>query len=56
MPVGHNSFILIEDNGNTEYYEFGRYNRGQTHGGTIIGQYKEGQGNWVRWKIPNIKK
>lgn len=56
MRVGHNSFILVDDNGNTEYYEYGRYNKGQTPGGTIIGQYKEGQGNWVRRKVPNVEK
>ena len=53
MPVGHNSFILVNESGNTEYYEYGRYNQGQTHGGTILGAYKPNEGNWVRRRIPN---
>ena len=53
MPVGHNAFILVDENGNTEFYEYGRYNQGQTHGGSILGVYKPNEGNWVRRRIPN---
>lgn len=51
LPLGHAGFALVDKNGNSEYYDYGRYKyRG-------VGKQKntQYQGNFVRRTIPNMK-
>ena len=51
LPVGHAATILIDDKGNANYYEYGRY----ANQSNIIGKEQrpnEKGGNWRQFKLP----
>ena len=64
LNVGHNAMMLVKNNpndpndptnGQTEFYEYGRYNQKDLNAGDrIVGTYKPGKGNWVRRRVADV--
>ena len=52
LPVGHAATILIDDEGNANYYEYGRF---APNNGNLIGTEQRASvkgGNWRQFKLP----
>lgn len=49
LPLGHAGVMVVDGNGNTKYYEYGRYSKGNLVGN--IRPYEDG--NWRRQTVPN---
>lgn len=49
LPLGHAGVMTVDGNGNTQYYEYGRYSNGNLIGARK--SYKDG--NWRRERVPN---
>lgn len=49
LPLGHAGVMIVDANGGTQYYEYGRYSDGNMIG--KVKSYKEG--NWRRKSVPN---
>ena len=49
LPLGHAGVMTVDGNGNTQYYEYGRYSNGNLIGARK--SYKDG--NWRRQLVPN---
>lgn len=54
IPVGHDAVILMDKNGKTKYYEYGRINSAPP-GTELVGTYKYRRGNVRRAYIPDKK-
>ena len=55
LPVGHAATILIDDQGNANYYEYGRYEPSNGH---LIGKEQRPTvkgGNWRKFALPKQK-
>lgn len=53
LPIGHSAIILIDKNGKTKYYKYGRYDNVNTGKTFTIGRYVEKYGNFRRTIIPD---
>ena len=57
IPLGHAGVVSVDKNGNTRYYEFGRYSSNDP---SKIGVSVKGgdaySGNWTRKRVPNVPK
>lgn len=51
VPLGHAGVMIVDENGNTKYYEYGRYK--QSDNKTIGIESNNGAGNWRRVTVPN---
>lgn len=49
VPLGHAGIVTVDKNGNTRYYEYGRYPNAN------VGVKIQGKGNWNRSSIPNVR-
>lgn len=49
LPLGHAGVMVVDGNGKTQYYEYGRYSKGNLIGN--IRPYEDG--NWRREIVPN---
>ena len=54
LPVGHDAVILVDKNGRTRYYEYGRINSAP-NGSEIVGKRLQDSGNVRRVQIPDMK-
>lgn len=50
LPLGHSGVVFQDENGNTQYYEYGRYDADEDY---VIG--KNAFGNWKHKPSPNLK-
>ena len=51
VPLGHAGVMTVDENGNTKYYEYGRYKQSDNK---VIGTgSNNGAGNWRRVTVPN---
>lgn len=50
LPLGHSGVVFQDENGNTQYYEYGRYDADEDY---VIG--KKAFGNWKHRPSPNLK-
>ncbi len=52
-PWGHAGVIFVDEKGNSDYYDFGRYKAGSDeYGVSTFGTIKKGKGNWRTKKLP----
>lgn len=55
-PWGHAGVIMVDNKGNSDYYDFGRYKAGSDeYGVSTFGAIKKGKGNWRTKKLPKQK-
>jgi hypothetical protein len=55
-PWGHAGVIMVDKEGNSDYYDFGRYKAGSDeYGVSTFGAIKKGKGNWRTKKLPKQK-
>lgn len=53
LPFGHAGFILVDKEGNSNYYDYGRYKEGtDRYGVSTFGTIKPGKGNWRTKELP----
>ena len=55
-PFGHAGVILVDENGNSDYYDYGRFKEGaDKFGVSTFGAIKPRKGNWRTKKLPKQK-
>jgi hypothetical protein len=55
LPLGHAGVMVIDSNGKTKYYEYGRYSNGGPKGELIGAVRKYKDGNWRNVIVDNAK-
>lgn len=54
LALGHGAVITVDNNGGTQYHEYGRYNEKKTKGNLIGKVLPSYDGNWNRVRVPDV--
>lgn len=54
LDLGHGAVITVDNNGGTQYHEYGRYDEKKTKGNLIGKVLPSYAGNWNRVRVPDV--